>query len=86
VIEGRRYLTSEIQQLTEDELCGSLRAMRAACRRFLEAVDDRDESWSASAAIRGAGRAGDSAGALGQLRGVFGVHIARIAAPNRLDI
>jgi hypothetical protein len=86
VIEVRRYLTSEIQQLTEGELCSSLRAMRAACRKFLEAVDDRD-----GIVVRYGGHPGHWAswrfgGALGELRGVFGVHIARIAAQNGLDI
>lgn len=42
VIELRRYLTSEIQALPDGELSSSLRAMRAACRKFLESVDDRD--------------------------------------------
>jgi hypothetical protein len=86
VIELRHYLTSEIQQLTDGELCSSLRAMRAACRKFLEAVDDRD-----GIVVRDGGHPGHWAGwrfgaALGELRGVFGVHIARIAAQNGLDI
>ena len=86
VIEVRHYLTSEIQQLTEGELCSSLRAMRAACRKFLEAVDDRD-----GIVLRYGGHPGHWAswrfgGALGELRGVFGVHIARIATQNGLDI
>jgi Family of unknown function (DUF6650) len=41
VLELRRYLTSEIQQLADSELCRSLRAMRTACRKFMESVDDR---------------------------------------------
>jgi len=80
------YLTSEIQQLSEGELCSSLRAMRAACRKFLEAVDDRD-----GIVLRYGGHPGHWAswrfgGALGELRGVFGVHIARITTQNGLDI
>jgi hypothetical protein len=60
--------------------------MRAACRKFLEAVDDRD-----GIVVRYGGHPGHWAswrfgGALGELRGVFGVHIARIAAQNGLDI
>ena len=42
VIEVRRYLTSNIQQLPDGELSSSLRGIRAACRKFLKAVDDRD--------------------------------------------
>jgi hypothetical protein len=86
VIEVRHYLTSEIQHLADGELCHSLRAMRAACRKFLEAVDDRD-----GIVVRYGGHPGHWAswrfgGALGELRGVYGVHIARIAAQNGLDI
>jgi len=63
-----------------------LRAMRAACRKFLEAVDDRD-----GIVVRYGGHPGHWASwrfgdALGELRAVFGVHIARIAAQNGLDI
>lgn len=86
VIEVRRYLTSEIQQAPDGELSSSLRAMRAACRKFLEAVGERD-----GIVVRYGGHPGHWAswrfgGALGELRGVFGVHIARIAAQNGLDV
>lgn len=86
VIEVRRYLTSEIQQLPEGELSSSLRAMRAACRKFLDAVDGRD-----GIVVRYGGHGGHWASwrfgsALGELRGVVGIHVARIAAQNGLDV
>jgi hypothetical protein len=86
VIEIRHYLTSEIQQLGDGELRSSLRAMRAACRKFLEAVDDRE-----GLVIRHAGQHGHWASwrfgaALGELRGVFGVHLAKLAVQHGLDI
>jgi hypothetical protein len=64
----------------------SLRAMRAACRKFLEGTDDPD-----GIIVRYGGHPGHwgswrFGGALGELRGVFGIHIARIAAQNGLDI
>ncbi|MGH8543857.1 MAG: DUF6650 family protein [Gammaproteobacteria bacterium] len=40
VLEIRRYLTEELQRHgQEDELANLLRQLRAACRRFIEAVD-----------------------------------------------
>jgi hypothetical protein len=86
VIEVRHYLTSEIQQLAEGELCGSLRAMRGACRKFLEAVDDRDGIVVRYGHHHGHWASWRFGGALGELRGVFGVHIARIAAQHGLDV
>jgi hypothetical protein len=86
VIEVRRYLTSEIQQLAEGELCGSLRAMRAACRKFLESVDDDGGIVVRYGHHHGHWASWRFGGALGELRGVFGVHIARIAAQNGLDV
>jgi len=60
--------------------------MRTACRKFLNTTHDKDRNIT-----RHGGRLGHWAswvfnGALGELRGVFGVHIARIAAPHGLDV
>jgi hypothetical protein len=79
-------LTSEIGRLNKSELGASLRAMRSACRKFLDAVggDDRD-------IVRYATQNGHYAGwifysALGEMRGTFGVHLARIATRFQLDV
>jgi len=63
-----------------------LRALRAACRKFLNATQNRDlmPGW----------RAGPPWGypawvletALGEMRGVFGVHIAQLSARYGLDV
>jgi hypothetical protein len=63
-----------------------VRAIRAASRKFLEAVDDRE-----GIVVRYGGHPGHWAswrfgGALSEMRGVFGVHVTRIAAQNCLDI
>jgi len=88
VIQIRGFLTSELGRLTkESELSNSLRCMRAACRKFLTTVDAEDRrkiiehshhhghfaSWVFMSAI-------------GEMRGVFGLHIARLAAAHGLDI
>lgn len=87
VIEIRRFLSDEIGRLGDgNDLGRSLRAMRAACRKFLGEVGPEDGDI-----IRFGGRPGHYAswefnGALGELRGVFGLHLARIATQYGLDI
>lgn len=73
VIEIRHYLTSEIQHLGESELSGSLRAMRAACRKFLDCVDDDRGAVIRYGLHEGHWASWRFGGALGELRGVFGV-------------
>jgi hypothetical protein len=67
LLEVRRNLTSDIQQLAERDR-SSLRAMRAGCRRVLESVNDGGGIVSPTATITDTGRAGDCGGALGALR------------------
>lgn len=87
VLRIREFLTKELENLDADrELTLSLRAMRAACRKFLATVEADD-----SRAIRFGGHHGHYAswifnGSVGELRGVFGVHIARLAASHGLEI
>ena len=87
VLEIRRFLT---EQLTGGsigkELSGPLHALRAACRKFLTDTDPRtaniDWDWP------GWGRRGVGSldQALGELRGVFGLHVAQLAARYGLDV
>lgn len=86
VLEIRRVLTDEVGRSTgESDLVQSLRAMRAACRKFLDAVGRDDDI------VRSGGQIGHWAswefnGALGELRGVFGLHVARIATEYGLSV
>lgn len=86
IIEVRRYLTNELGSTTKDsEIEKSLKALRAACRKFLDKVGnntdtrylrhpfDNISSWTF---ISG----------LGELRGVFGIHIAKMAVSYGIDI
>lgn len=80
VIEMRHFLTNELQALdSEKELAQNLRAMRAACRKFLD-----DDPWHGSP--RGYASRHMLETALGELRGVFGIHIAKLAAEYGLDV
>lgn len=84
--EIRHYLTGEIGSIaTATEIEKSLRALRAACRKFMDETQkvsndrnylrypDNINSWIFITA-------------LGELRGVFGIHIAKIAVSYGLDV
>ena len=59
--------------------------MRAACRKFLDSVttDKRIVQFGAST---GHFASWQFNGAVGELRGVFGIHITQIATQHGLDI
>ncbi len=90
VVQMREILTKTLQTLPEtSRAAGSVRAMRAACRRFLEepAPDFRNlMRW------HGARHGADEEGspsffvALGELRATFGTHIAALAYQYGLDV
>ncbi len=86
VLEIRRFLTTELQLLGGDsELVASLRALRTACRKFLDTVGAKPDIITFGA-HRGHWASWEFNGALGELRGVFGIHIARLAAAHGLDV
>ncbi len=87
VQEIRRFLTQELGRLQGDrELALSLRAMRAASRKFLNVVDDPGGDIVCFGASHGHWASWRFNGALGELRGTFGIHLARLAAEYGLDI
>lgn len=86
VIEIRQQLTTAIADVNESsQLSRVLRAMRAACRKFLTSVHS-DERVIQLGASRGHYASWHFNGAVGELRGVLGVHLAQISAQFGLDI
>jgi len=86
VIEIRKFLTDEIAKLAATkEIAQSLRGMRAACRKFLD-----ESAGPRGGRIHGrrfhGPRDAQLFDALGELRGTFGIHVARLAAEHGLDI
>lgn len=82
VLELRHFLTRAIGELQPDsELAAALRAIRAACRKFLDEFDDSAGHHTARWRYRG-----DLGPALGELRGVTGVCVAAIADRYGLDV
>lgn len=75
VVEIRRVLTETIQMLDEDsDMLPHVRAMRAACRKFMNEVGD--ESFPHF----------DFFASLGELRGIFGVHMAQLSVKYGIDV
>ena len=85
VLEIRRFLTDVVGELEADSKLGEhLRAIRAACRAFL------DENSTGSHRVLRPSWAGPFESsfftALGELRSAIGVHIAAIAVMHGLDV
>lgn len=87
VLEIRRTLTTEIAKLDEkSDLAASLRAMRAACRKFLDTVQGDEGRIIRFGAQFGHYASWTFNSALGEMRGVFGVHLAKLATAYGVDI
>ncbi len=87
VLEIRHFLSAELGKLDSAmEFAASLRAMRAACRKFLERVGTDGRETVLYANQHGHWASWTFYSALGEMRGTFGVHIAKIAAQFRLDV
>jgi hypothetical protein len=63
-----------------------MRAMRVACRKFLERVGTDGDRVIHFANDHGHYASWTFYSALGELRGTVGVHVAKIAAAFRLDV
>ena len=87
VLRIREFLTGELGKLEAgEELTNTLRALRAACRKFLDTVDADDRRAVRFGASQGHFASWIFNGAVGELRGVFGVHVATLAASYGLDV
>jgi hypothetical protein len=86
VVEIRRFLTDEIAKLDSgSDIAQTLRGMRAACREFLDESHGPRRPAFHRARSYGLWDAAFS-DALGKLRGIFGIHVARLAAEYGLDV
>ncbi|MGH2719710.1 MAG: DUF6650 family protein [Actinomycetota bacterium] len=90
VIEVRHFLTAELGNLAGDHpVVGHLQAMRAACRRFVDAV--QEAGGEEFEFLRGSwGTRGTPAWlfntALGELRYAVGLHVAQLAVKYGVDV
>ncbi|MFI0199872.1 MULTISPECIES: DUF6650 family protein [Streptomyces] len=82
VLQIRETLTQILMEPdTGDELAENLKAMRAACRRFLNNV-----GLNHAGHVRGRTQSAIFGAALGELRAVFGIQLAIIAARHKLEL
>jgi len=80
VLDTRERITRDLEALSLDSLLReNLRAMQAVCRKFL------DENQSPSAGY-GWPYEAQLLSTLGELRALFGIHIARIACAYNLEV
>jgi hypothetical protein len=90
VLQIREILTKTLQTLPEtSRAAGSIRAMRTACRRFLEEPmpDFRNlMRWHGGPHPDGEEGSPSFFVALGELRATFGTHIAALAYQYGLDV
>lgn len=81
IIEIRQRLTKDLEKVSRSSVLGeSIAAMRASCRKFLTDTQDgsrRMHHWRMEGHIWHA---------LGELRAICGLHIARIACAYDLEI
>jgi hypothetical protein len=81
VLEIRRFLTEVLRRLkNETGLSQHLRAMRGACRRFLNKVQDGKRGIILTDGLQGGSATWTFFPALGELRAAFGLHLGIIAA------
>jgi hypothetical protein len=86
VIEIRHRLTAEMEQLDgSSPLFDSISAIRTACRKFLDRTQALDLHGPIGSRITTI-TAWTFLSAIGELRGVFGIHIALIAARYGIDV
>lgn len=80
VLEIRKRLTADAEDIKSDSvLRDSIKAMQAACRRFLDQNQQPRKlyGWPYEAQLHST---------LGELRALFGIHIARIACAYDLEL
>lgn len=82
IIAGRRELTKALQKAPENaEMVQPLQAMRAACRKFLDATGTPNDQHRHFMM-----REMEVWVALGELCGVFGLHLARLCISYGVDV
>lgn len=87
IVQIRSFLTDLISsQKDAGSHTENLRAMRAACRKFLNTMQAGGDRMMSLATHRNSYQSWVFNGALGELRGVFGLHIAQLAAQHGLDV
>jgi len=89
VLDMRAELTEALQSCSDDEqLAGPVRVMRAACRKFLDEMGPFLDEMGPPHGRRRMWFPYEAAmwQALGELRAIFGLHLARLCAAYGMDV
>lgn len=87
VLEIRSALTGELGKLdAASEIAQTLRAMRSAARKFLDTLQPRQRDIERHGFDHGHWASWVFLGALGELRGAFGIHLAILATKYGLPV
>lgn len=88
ILDIRRFLTAELGQLDDkdDDIAPHLRAMRASSRVFLNSAAKLEERGGGFRRPFSGGQEWEFNQALGELRGVFGIHVAQLSVKFGIDI
>lgn len=79
VLEIRKKLTDTLEALDDNsDISPHLRAMRAACRKFMDETEKQKRNRYPYR--------GDIFTALGEMRAIFGIHIAQLCVKFGIDI
>jgi len=83
----RQFLTNEMCQTQDNSnLFSYMKAMRIACRKFLNIINSTDHSFLNEAQYNGSYSSWIFGSALGELRGTFGTMIAQISTAYGIDV
>ena len=83
IVEIRRILTAGLNEIENDEeLSASFRAMRSSCRKFLNRVEGLNVHSVPGTTIND----WVFLSSLGELRGIFGLYIAKISVSYGIDV
>lgn len=88
ILDIRRFLTDQLGHLDdkEEDIAPHLRAMRASCRQFLDVTSALMDDPMGLRPFMPGTPVWMFNDALGELRGVFGIHVAQLSAKFGVDI
>jgi hypothetical protein len=88
ILDIRRFLTTELGQLDDkdEDIAPHIRAMRASCREFLKRSEEIDGGPQGFRRPFHGSQEWMFNQLLGELRGMFGIHVAQLSAKFGIDI
>lgn len=87
IFEIRKMLTNEISKLSQkSDLYSDLQLLRAACRKFFDSIQPHEDNLEKGVMSMSSYTGWIFLSALGELRGVFGIYIGKLAVSYGIDV